>query len=294
MSDLTETEQQQIGEIVTGIYQRTERNRIALSMLLNEKCNKNGHLLAIRASVDSSPSYITAVPMKWVAENIRFAGDLPLFRGRADAESKRISIDEGFIDEIQQWQPDWTRQLPMAAYLATREHHKCPPLLIAGYQGWVYDPKAEQWGIDNKAMQDSINVEPLLESGEYYDLDTNDTLFYALGGQHRLMAIMGLRDLLVNGQLIALNRDGMPDKRVITRDEIVDIIERQTGEDKGSIYERLDWLLNERIGIEIVPAIRNGEGWKEALSRLREIFADANERARHLTPSVAGVPSNNL
>ena len=284
---------QDFGSIVDGVVEREQKNRQALAVLLTEQQNKQGHLLALRASMGTSPtldaaysSYITSVSLNWVADQIKFAGDLPIFTGKVDPDTKQVPVDELTVDDIQQRQPDWSRQLPMAVYLATRRNHKFPPLLVVGYQEWVYDPTAEEWGPDKRAMRDSVTARPLLESGDYCDLDTRKTNFFALDGQHRLMAIMGLKELLTVGQLPAFSKDRKPKKSGgISRADVVQSILSQENVDEQAIQARLTWLMDESIGIEIIPAVCSGETWKEALFRLRRVFVDVNERAKHLTRS---------
>ena len=71
----------------------------------------------------------------------------------------------------------------------------------------------------------------------------------------------------------------------MSREEIVDHIHNGTGESHADIHERLQHLMDERIGIEIVPAVRMGETYDGALRRLRQMFVDVNENAKPLTPS---------
>lgn len=274
----------QTDEAINDVLQREERNAQALAMLLTQQREKDGHLLALRLRMGRTPSYLATVPLSWVAQHVHFAGDLPIFQSKVNEGSKAVPIDAGTIDDIQQRQPDWRRQLPMAAYLATRQNRKFPPLLVVGYQGWVYNDKDEAWGDDNRALQDSINATPLEPKGVYYDLDVKDTNYYALDGQHRLMAILGLRDLLGNGRLTALNREGEPKKKSITREEVIGEISKKTHEPEGVIHERLQRVMNEdHIGIEIIPAVVIEETYGEARSRLRSTFVDVNENAKKPT-----------
>ena len=71
----------------------------------------------------------------------------------------------------------------------------------------------------------------------------------------------------------------------LSREEIVDHIHKGTGESHADIHERLQHIMNERIGIEIVPAVRMGETYGEALRRLRQMFVDVNEHAKVLSSS---------
>ena len=276
-------------QIIADVMRMDEQNRQALSMLLEQQCNKQGHLLALRVRMGLAPSYVTSASLNWVADNVHFAGDLPIFKGKVDEKSKKVPVDEATSGDIQQRQPDWTRQLPMATYLATRKNHKFPPLLVVGYQQWVYEEGADEWGPDGKAMHESVTAVPLVPSGEYCDLDSRNTNYYALDGQHRLMAIMGLKELLTTGQLHAMDKNRNPKRgRGITREEIIQAIQSQEGGDEGSIHAQLEMLLKESIGIEIIPAVSIGETRRDALFRLRGTFVDVNEQAKRLTKGEIG------
>lgn len=269
---------QESAQIIDSILQREEQDKQALALLLGQQREKAGHLLTLQGTMGEISSFVTSVDLGWVAERVRFATDLPIFKEKFDLEGKRIQIDQSTIATIQQRQLDWKRQLEMTAYLAIRKHHKFPPLLVIGYQDWVYDEKAEEWDVDNRAMQDSLTVTPMESKGSYCDLDFTGTKFYALDGQHRLMAIIGLRDLLTKGVLYKSKTGGEPTSSSITRDEIIELIHKETKEDIGTIQNRLEGLMDERIGIEIMPAVSRGETYKEALLRLRQTFVDVNEK----------------
>ena len=71
-------------------------------------------------------------------------------------------------------------------------------------------------------------------------------------------------------------------------------MQENIGGDKHAIHERLQRVMDERIGIEIVPAVRNGETFDDALRRLRQLFVDVNEHAKTLTNSeLAQLDENN-
>lgn len=263
--------------------QQTEQ--LVLSQLLEKIRFQASHHFVLQVRMGEVSSYLTSVTLRWVTEKVGFAADLPIFRESSEG-SKRIPADPVTIDNVQQRQPDWRRQLEMAAYLATRRHHKFPPLLLVGYQRWVYEERHEKWGTDASAMNDSLTLRGLEPTGTYWDLDDTETDFYALDGQHRLMAILGLRDLIKLGQLHALDEKRNPKKGGgLSREEIVDHIHNGTGESHADIHERLQHLMDERIGIEIVPAVRMGETYGDALRRLRQMFVDVTENAKALTPS---------
>ena len=274
---------QKEAQIIDSILQREDQDREALALLLEKQRERAGHLLTLQVPMGEISSFVTSVDLRWVAGKVHFAADLPIFKEKSAAGVKRIKIDEFTIAIIQQRRPDWKRQYEMAAYLAIRKHHKFPPLLLVGYQDWVYDPKAEEWDVDKRAMQDSLTVTPMEPKGSYCDLDFTGTKFYALDGQHRLMAIIGLHELLAKGVLYESTAEGGSTRTSVTRDRIIELIHKETNEDIGAIQHRLEGLMDERIGIEIMPAVSHGETYEEALRRLRQTFVDVNENATRLT-----------
>lgn len=265
-----------IDKIIGGVFERETQNRQALSMLLTQQREKGGHFLALGLHMGRTPSYLATVPLSWVAQNVRFAGDLPVFKAKGNGEPGPVTVDD-----IQKHQPDWRRQLPMATYLATSPNCKFPPLLVAGYQGWVYNDKSGAWGDDKRALKNSVNAVPLEPKGVYYDLDAKDTNYYALDGQHRLMAILGLKELLDKGRLFSLSREGKPGEKYVTLEQIVRNVCETTNEKEEAVHERLQSVMNENhIGVEIIPAVADGESYAEARLRLHGVFADVNENAK--------------
>lgn len=258
------------------IMEAQQREQLALSLLLERFRSQANHHLALQVRMGDMPSFLTSVTLRWVAEKVGFAADLPIFRESCEG-STRISVDTGTQDAVQQRQPDWRRQREMAAYLAMRTHHKFPPLLVVGYQRWVCQERHERWGVDGRAMNDSLKLRPLEGSGAYWDIDDSETEFYALDGQHRLMAIIGLRELIQTGTLPAYDQRRIPRKTgALFRDEVIDRIHKSNGESRADIHERLQYLMEERIGVEILPAVCIEETYDGALRRLRQIFVDVN------------------
>ena len=276
---------QQDMDALLDVMKAQQREQLVLSQLLEKLRTQTSHHFVLQVRMGDVSSYLTSITLEWVTNKVRFAADLPIFRESREG-SKRIQVDPETIEQLQQRQPDWRRQLQMAAYLATRRHHKFPPLLLVGYQRWVYEDRHDRWGTDARAMNDSLTLRGLEPTGTYWDLDDTETEFYALDGQHRLMAILGVRELIQTGQLHALDEKRKPKKGGgLSREEIVDHIHNGTGESPADIHERLQHLMDERIGIEIVPAVRMGETYGEALRRLRQMFVDVNENAKVLSRS---------
>ena len=267
--------------------ERDARARQALTQLLDRQREKAGHIFALRAKMGVSESYIAAVPLSWLERKIFFAADLPLFEGRSDDDSKKVNVNKKTVDLLQQRQPDWRRQLPMSVYLAERDNHIFPPLLVVSYQEWAYQEKSDEWAQDGRAIKRSIPVASLDSNGYFLDIEDDNTSYYALDGQHRLMAIKGLKELITNRRLEARNEDGSRKNKSITLDEIISSIKKRRknqGQDGANNQEIHNMLLNrmdrEMMFIEILPAIQQGETLEEAVSRLRQIFVDVNEQAR--------------
>ena len=210
------------------------------------------NILAFRAHMGHAPSYIASVPLSWVAKHIKFAGDMPQLIDNVNPVSKEIMVDDFSIDHLQQRRPDWRRQLPMTVYLTAWEKHKFPPLLVSG----------------------QISAIPL-ENGLYKLSIDDNTVLYALDGQHRLMAIQGVQELLNNERLPARNQDGKAKQAGEVRfQHIAYAVEKQSGKklNNAAVADRLQGIMNEEIGIEIIPTMDAKE--------LRSIFVDVNENAK--------------
>ena len=270
-----------------NVLQRQSEDEKALLLLLDRLDKQEGHKTALRVCMDNNTSYVSSVELGWIVEHVGFAGDLPIFKNKVDKDSKVIEVNETTIADIPQRRPDWRRQLPMTTYLALGRHHKFPPLLIVAYQDWAYDQEANQWNSDGRAMQDSVNIKMLDTKGEYVDLDVSGTKFYALDGQHRLMAILGLHDLVKKGQLYGKGKDGKNTTSVISSENIENWYEENC-DDPGDAEDSIQNYknrLNEKIGVEILPAVMQGETYRDAHLRLRNIFVCVNENARKLQTS---------
>ncbi|MCY4378638.1 MAG: hypothetical protein OXC39_02250 [Candidatus Dadabacteria bacterium] len=266
-----------VENLVEDISERADKDRRAMRYLLDLLFEREDRLIAAPARMGDTHSYITSVSLKWVAANVHYARDLPLFKSYISEDNNRISINDTTRQYIQQREPDHSRQLPMTMYLATRKYHKFGPLILVAYKDWVYDEESDKWGLDDRALEASLSLESMDSNTYLVDLDVANTKYFALDGQHRLMAIKGLRDLL-DGRLEAKSKDGTSrPKKAVTSDEIEEDYRRN-----GLSVDLFQGLLDERIGIEIIPAVQYGDTLKEAITRLRNIFVDVNENAKRL------------
>ena len=260
------------------LLERELNYKEALRLLLDWQRDREDHHVALPAKMGTSKSYLITVSLGWIAANVYFARDLPIFKEHQRKDSKAIDINDVTAEYLQQRAPDYTRQLPMAMYLASREHHKFPPLLLVAYQDWVYDEAHDMWDPHGRARESSLNVVGLDTKACIVDLDVANTRYFALDGQHRLMAIKGLKDLLDNGRLSARKKDGTAiTGKDMTRDEIEGYFE-----ERGLDPDKLQGAMDEVMGVEIIPAVQNQETFRESVSRLRNVFVDVNENAKRL------------
>ena len=242
-------------------------------------------LAALNTRMGQATSYMASVPLSWVVKHVQFAADMPVFAKKVNKTAKQITVDDFTIDHIQQRRPDWRRQMPMAVYLAAWEKHKFPPLLVVGHQKWADDPKSGNWGEDGKAVRESVSADSL--GRNLYELAAGDgTVFYALDGQHRLMAMLGLQKLIDAEWLPALDQNGSrKGKSGVNLQDIAQAVQRQGGEElqNAAMTAKLRRIMAEEVGIEIIPAVSKGESSAEAGFRLRSVFVDVNESAKKPT-----------
>lgn len=261
--------------VVSGLLQRDSQERMALGMLLDQYTHISGKLMVFRQEMGGSESYLASAPLAWVAQNVHFAFQLPLFRQKANPDSGEMEIDRETIDEVMQRQLDWTRQAVLAQYLAMRKNHKFPPLLLVATQAWVDDKKADEWGADGHAIRSAANFRALDSNGDIGLLDVEgDTSIYALDGQHRLLGIKGLMDLVSTGSL------PIWDKK---RNRQVDTLTIADLEKEGISATQLAKLAHERVGIELMSAVMPSETRPESKRRVRSIFVHVNMAAVKVT-----------
>lgn len=268
------------GKLVDVMTLMREHRR-NLTILLDMQREKRNHQLAVVTNMGASRSYITSVSLRWVADHVRFATDLPIWEKKKD-DSGQIILDEVTMEELRQRAPDWSRQLPMTRYLAIREHHKFPPILVAAWKSWVDDVESSKWS-GGSATEDCVTGRGLDSRSFYMDLDCEDTHFYALDGQHRLMAIRGLHDLLNNRRLDKKTSEGKTiSGQEITIEAVIEKREKHGSSPPGQGAAAIQNLMTESIGIEIIPVVLQGETRQQGLRRIRSIFVHVNRTAKPL------------
>ncbi len=255
------------------VLEGENRARQALRVLLDRELNHIGRILVQCSQMGSSESYIGSVTLEWFAKRVRFAGQLPLFSENVDPESFNVTIDAQMINEIQQRPLNWSRQAPLAQYLAVMKHHKFPSVLVVVTRDWVDLPRADEWGADGRAIQSAAEFTPLDSDGHGGLLNVSDEgSIYALDGQHRRMGVQGLMDLITAGSMTRKKKDGSTAGTPITRENLMDVTASE-----------LQSRAHERIGIEFISAVLPDETRAEAKQRIRTVFVHVNRMAQRLT-----------
>jgi DGQHR domain-containing protein len=212
-----------------------------------------------------SEAYIGAVTLQWLADRVKYAAEMNLLSDRYNATEKNISIDSETIEVIQQRPLDWSRQASLVRYLADRTTHKFPPVLVTIDRAWVDNIHADEWGRGGKATESAAIFTPIDGRGNLGLLEIGEQVrIYALDGQHRLMGVQGLMELLQLGELPRYNKDRNPVGGKITLAEL------------GTSETYIQELPQETIGIEFISAVVKGETQLEARRRIRSIFVHVN------------------
>ena len=256
-------------DIASQILERENQEKQALALLLDRYLARNDQILVQKIEMGGSEAYIGSATLEWFARRVRYASQLPLLRQKFNPDTKNVEIDAESIEEIQQRPLDWSRQASLAQYLAARKNHKFPPVLVVINQPWVDNPKANQWDANQRALQPATEFTPLDKDGNVGLLDVStDVTIFALDGQHRLMGVQGLMELIQTGKLPRYKKDKKPSGAVITIDDL-----RQEYQIEASYLQN---LAKEKIGIEFISAVVTGENYEEARRRVRSIFVHVN------------------
>lgn len=220
-------------------------------------------------------AYLGSVTLEWFAQQVRFASCLPLLQHKHNPATDNVEVDADTIAEIQQRPLDWSRQIPLVQYLAAWKNHKFPPVLVVIHQPWVDNPEAAQWDREGRATKSTIDFTSLDREGIGLLNIAPESTIYALDGQHRLMGVQGLMELLETHQLQRYRKDKTPDGSVITLNDLIEHYQVDV--------DYLESLPQEKIGIEFICAVEKGETREQARRRVRSIFVHVNLMAVPLT-----------
>ena len=256
-------------DIASQILERENQEKQALALLLDRYLARNDQIMVQKVEMGGTEAYIGSVTLEWFARRVRYASQLPLLRQKFNPTTQNVEIDAESIEEIQQRPLDWSRQASLTQYLAARKNHKFPPVLVVVNQPWVDNPKSEQWDSNGRVLKSAAEFTPLDKDGKVGLLDVSqDVTIFALDGQHRLMGVQGLMELIQTGKLPRYKKDKKPSGAVITIDDL-----RQEYQVEGAYLQN---LAKEKIGIEFISAVVTGENYDEARRRVRSIFVHVN------------------
>jgi DGQHR domain-containing protein len=222
-------------------------------------------ILVQRTNMGGSEAYIGSVTLQWLADRVRYASEMNLLSEQYQPKDRNITIDSQSIEIIQQRPLDWSRQAALVQYLAGRTTHKFPPVLVTIERDWVDNIHAPEWGRGGKASESAAMFMPLDGNNSFGLLDVGESMrIYALDGQHRLMGVQGLMELLRTGELPRYNKYRELIGNKIVRAEL------------GTSEAYLESLPQETIGIEFISAVVKGETQLQARQRIRSIFVHVN------------------
>jgi DGQHR domain-containing protein len=264
-------------DIAREYLERENKEKEVLSLLLSSFLDKKDHILVQKTEMGGTEAYVGSVTLEWFAGRVHFASGLPLLQKKYNPETDNIEIDADSIDEIQQRPLDWSRQAPLVQYLAARRNHKFPPVLVVINQPWADDQKATEWDGEGRAKTSTTNFTPLDKDGKVGLLNVSEenVTIYALDGQHRLMGVQGLMELIKTGKLQRYKKDKTADDSFIKVSDLID----QYQVDPTYLHN----LPKEKIGIEFICAVNAGETRNEARRRVRSVFVHVNLMAAPLT-----------
>ena len=254
-----------------------KKEKQVLTMLLEKFLRKKNQILVQKTEMGGTEAYIGSVSLGWFASRVHFASGLPLLQKKYNPKTGNVDIDADSIDEIQQRPLDWSRQAPLVQYLAARKTHKFPPVLVVINKPWVDNPKATEWDDQGIALKSTINFTPLDQDNQVglLNLEENQVTIYALDGQHRLMGVQGLMELIKTHKLQRYKKDKTVDDNFITLNDLIDKYQVD--------LDYLQTLPKEKIGIEFICAVAAGETYTQARRRVRSIFVHVNLMAAPLT-----------
>ncbi|BAZ06254.1 hypothetical protein NIES3974_29120 [Calothrix sp. NIES-3974] len=256
---------------------KSKDNLDKLTNLLDQQLSNENAIAVQKTEMGGTEAYIGSVSLEWFANRVNFASYLPLINSKYNPSTHNIEIDAESIDEIKQRPLDWSRQAALVQYLLSRKNHKFPPVLVVINQDWTNNSRAQEWDKQGKAITSTTEFTPLDSQGSFglLNISPENITIYALDGQHRLMGVQGLMELLKNGQIPRYKKDKTPYESVM---KIADFIQQHH---LSSTY--LENLTQEKIGIEFIPAVAQGETHADASRRIRSIFVHVNLMAVPLT-----------
>ena len=262
-----------------------DTERRILTQLLERYANRKGKHLAIQSwmgktLVDTGtpspiPSFVITASLDWIGLHIKMGSEMP-FMSTVLTEDGLLKIDESNAEDVKQRAPNYTRQPAIAAYLAHDRRRKFGSIVAVMSPSWLDQPEHEYWGIGDpepRALRSAYTFDAFDGEGRIGLLSLEDMPIYALDGQHRVLGIRGIQELLDTPFLQLKKGDGSAKPNAkITREQFMEQFNLQFGQ--------LQSMLEETMPIEIIPGILAGETRKQASQRIRSIFVTINAYAQ--------------
>lgn len=272
---------------IDELYEREEKERRVLAQLLERYTKTQGKYLATRGEMGvhhsaggkqfRTPSFVVSHDLSWIATNLKMGSEMPFMETYLDKESGKLRIDESNVDELKQRQPDWSRQASLTAYLVGDKMRKFGTILAVISPEWVNNTQHENWGQDGRALKSAANFDPLDNEGRIGLLNLANTFVYALDGQHRVMGLRGAKDLIENNFWL-MNKSQEKIRRIF-REEFLNLFDLEVGS--------LEAMMSERMHVEYIPAVLQGETREDASRRIRSVFVAINSHAKKPTKGEA-------
>jgi len=263
-------------DLASKILEQENSDREALALLLDRHLSRSDRLLVQKTQMGNTEAFIGSVTLEWLSSRVRFASQLPLFQKKYDPQTDNVVRDRETIDELLQRPLDWSRQAALTLYLVARKNHKFPALLVVQSPPWVDNSDAPEWDENGRSRQSCCDFISLDKDNTIGLLDLSEKVaIFALDGQHRLMGVQGLMELIKTGRLQRYNKNKNPVGAAITVDDLKQQYQVESA--------HLQNLASERIGIEFIPAVLAGETRDEARRRVRSIFVHVNLMAVNLS-----------
>ena len=119
----------EIRKTADEVLERERNYKEALRLLLDWQRDRENRKISLPAKMGTSKSYLISVSLGWIAANVYFSRDLPIFKEYVREDSYTIDINDVTAVYLQQRAPDYSRQLPMTMYLQpgniTNSHPCC-------------------------------------------------------------------------------------------------------------------------------------------------------------------------
>ena len=255
----------------------------AAGELVSSKISKSGNTAVVQcemgtinsgAGIRGITSYIGTRTVRDLSNDALFklGTEMSFMKDSFDAKGQVI-VDHNNSEELAQRAPDWSRQISMTSYLLRNKYRKFGTILAVVSPKWVNDPKHENWDNETgRAKVTSIDFERLIPSiADIGVIEVGNVDIFALDGQHRLIGMRGLKDVAA-GRIFPKQKNSEPKKEPIEKEEFLSL--------NNCTPKELDNIFDEKITVEYVPAVIQGETMREAKQRIRSVFVAINKNAK--------------